>query len=458
MKNYYEVLDVAKDATVIDIKRAYFTKVKVNRPEDDPEAFKLVRLAYETLTDVSARKKYDERLDVPAEIAEDFFQSVSLLEDNRYKEAIAQLKQLIQKYPEAPEFEQALGEAYLKTKSNGTAIKHLEQAAKKYPKDLNIQTLLATAYDRRGWNNKARVQYEHAVSLDQSNPKAWCAYLHHCDRKSAFMFNRVFLKAMAVNKEMFVDNDYNLYMAEMVSVIEDNFYDFDDGLENLPSEVEVYFKLYFKGMEQTKASIESKMEYQLLLMLAALFSDDEETIELTKLALPYLERNVHGKDINNAKAIKMMRKNIIANQFYADDDISDVLRDLIAHASCKCGYPNCSHKGRGLLIKGYLLGGITQYEKEILYLKEKYPDIYQIEEKFFNNALTPTRISSMIAKNKQQTALFMKRNPRFLKETAEEVGETWQPSVEPMVRQQPKVGRNDPCPCGSGKKHKKCCG
>jgi len=22
----------------------------------------------------------------------------------------------------------------------------------------------------------------------------------------------------------------------------------------------------------------------------------------------------------------------------------------------------------------------------------------------------------------------------------------------------PKVGRNDPCPCGNGKKHKKCCG
>jgi uncharacterized protein YecA (UPF0149 family) len=21
-----------------------------------------------------------------------------------------------------------------------------------------------------------------------------------------------------------------------------------------------------------------------------------------------------------------------------------------------------------------------------------------------------------------------------------------------------KIGRNDPCPCGSGKKHKKCCG
>jgi hypothetical protein len=28
----------------------------------------------------------------------------------------------------------------------------------------------------------------------------------------------------------------------------------------------------------------------------------------------------------------------------------------------------------------------------------------------------------------------------------------------PVVRDQPKVGRNDPCPCGSGKKHKRCCG
>ncbi len=29
---------------------------------------------------------------------------------------------------------------------------------------------------------------------------------------------------------------------------------------------------------------------------------------------------------------------------------------------------------------------------------------------------------------------------------------------QPVVRRTPKVGRNDPCPCGSGKKYKKCCG
>jgi len=32
------------------------------------------------------------------------------------------------------------------------------------------------------------------------------------------------------------------------------------------------------------------------------------------------------------------------------------------------------------------------------------------------------------------------------------------PVAAPIVNSDPKVGRNDPCPCGSGKKYKKCCG
>lgn len=32
------------------------------------------------------------------------------------------------------------------------------------------------------------------------------------------------------------------------------------------------------------------------------------------------------------------------------------------------------------------------------------------------------------------------------------------PKAIPMHREGPKIGRNDPCPCGSGKKYKKCCG
>jgi uncharacterized protein YecA (UPF0149 family) len=31
------------------------------------------------------------------------------------------------------------------------------------------------------------------------------------------------------------------------------------------------------------------------------------------------------------------------------------------------------------------------------------------------------------------------------------------PTYEKMSRRPPKVGRNEPCPCGSGRKFKKCC-
>ena len=33
-----------------------------------------------------------------------------------------------------------------------------------------------------------------------------------------------------------------------------------------------------------------------------------------------------------------------------------------------------------------------------------------------------------------------------------------QPKTQPIVRGEKKIGRNDPCPCGSGKKYKNCHG
>ncbi len=52
----------------------------------------------------------------------------------------------------------------------------------------------------------------------------------------------------------------------------------------------------------------------------------------------------------------------------------------------------------------------------------------------------------------------------FETETDEDAAGDWvdedEPEAEPVeqVIAQPKPGRNDPCPCGSGKKYKKCCG
>jgi preprotein translocase subunit SecA len=52
---------------------------------------------------------------------------------------------------------------------------------------------------------------------------------------------------------------------------------------------------------------------------------------------------------------------------------------------------------------------------------------------------------------------FQRRKRREL-EQARMAGAGESQPVQRVVRGAAKVGRNDPCPCGSGKKYKKCCG
>lgn len=53
---------------------------------------------------------------------------------------------------------------------------------------------------------------------------------------------------------------------------------------------------------------------------------------------------------------------------------------------------------------------------------------------------------------KEQSQQIKEERKDIFSEASEEI------KKEPVRRAMPKVGRNDPCPCGSGKKYKKCCG
>jgi preprotein translocase subunit SecA len=50
------------------------------------------------------------------------------------------------------------------------------------------------------------------------------------------------------------------------------------------------------------------------------------------------------------------------------------------------------------------------------------------------------------------------RRLKYLHESSASNGEQESSAAKPFVREKPKVGRNSPCPCGSGKKFKNCCG
>ncbi len=63
-----------------------------------------------------------------------------------------------------------------------------------------------------------------------------------------------------------------------------------------------------------------------------------------------------------------------------------------------------------------------------------------------------TFLQEGVRKEHHELAAFRKVEGKWFFESGEVAG------PKPVVREAPKIGRNEPCPCGSGKKYKKCCG
>lgn len=55
----YAVLGLERGATLREVKRAYFSLVRDHPPEDDPEAFKIIRAAYEKLRNPDVKSETD---------------------------------------------------------------------------------------------------------------------------------------------------------------------------------------------------------------------------------------------------------------------------------------------------------------------------------------------------------------------------------------------------------------
>lgn len=58
----YKVLGLSRQASMTDIKQAYFTLVREHPPERDPDSFKRIRAAYDALRTPEARANTDRQL------------------------------------------------------------------------------------------------------------------------------------------------------------------------------------------------------------------------------------------------------------------------------------------------------------------------------------------------------------------------------------------------------------
>jgi preprotein translocase subunit SecA len=120
------------------------------------------------------------------------------------------------------------------------------------------------------------------------------------------------------------------------------------------------------------------------------------------------------------------------------------------------------HLRQGIGLRGY-----GQKDPKQEYKKEGYEMFVQmtwrVKSAVVGNVLRLQLVRQETAEEIEQKRLTMQRRAmaRAMASHAEAGGDGDQkpkPKQETVVRNQPKVGRNDPCPCGSGKKYKKCHG
>jgi preprotein translocase subunit SecA len=121
------------------------------------------------------------------------------------------------------------------------------------------------------------------------------------------------------------------------------------------------------------------------------------------------------------------------------------------------------HLRQGIGLRGY-----GQKDPKQEYKKEGYAMFVQmtwrVKSAVVGNILRLQPVRQETAEEIEQKRLAAQRRAlqRITESHAEAGGsdgdERPRPKQETVVRTQPKVGRNDPCPCGSGKKYKKCHG
>ncbi len=107
-----------------------------------------------------------------------------------------------------------------------------------------------------------------------------------------------------------------------------------------------------------------------------------------------------------------------------------------------------------LQMEVFIVFHISDLRPSIKVLKNEYPECFKLNQAFYLDVLNERKEEFLTDK---YTGMYKKIRP---KDTVFHDDEFYDDDDDdkPYKRESPKVGRNDPCPCGSGKKYKKCCG
>jgi tetratricopeptide (TPR) repeat protein len=446
MKDYYNILNIARNATVAEIKKAYFSLVRAFPPDRHPDEFMKIREAYEVLVDENTRRQYDLVDSMPDIVKLYFKEGRNALEEGDAEKAIQLLERVVEVYPNFSVVNSLLGEAYLKNENSVKAIRIFEELVAQEKNNAGFARQLAQSYAMRGWHKKAVKQFRRALSLDEDNISLWLGlvdcYLAVKDFKKA---KETVWEGLEVSNRKGWDNLELYYHIIQIDIYTNDHISLKKHLAEMKNKA--------IEKEEEKANVAwflatlSKMIHSI-----GLYEEAAVTIDAACALLP------------DDKEIKTVKKEIDAKytifselkRLKEDPSINRRLAEMLDCELHLCDDKDCLDcKIEKFMCEMDIIVEIGPFRKDILRLKDFYPELYNIKKEFFDKVLNPKKEEYLLVTYAKLFNKYKKLYPeRF--ESVDEDGEDYQ--LKPYKRSEPKVGRNDPCPCGSGKKYKKCCG
>lgn len=169
MENLYEILNISKDADEKGIKKAYTKMLRKYPPEKNPEEFKKVREAYETLINRDTRVEYDAFSEFGEIIQQHSEKANEAMEKEDYKVAIKEYKKILIIEPSLAVIKNRLGLALLYDGQIDLAQKQFIELVNKYPDNAIYTGNLAYVYKVKRDFIKSEQYYIKAHEIDSIN-------------------------------------------------------------------------------------------------------------------------------------------------------------------------------------------------------------------------------------------------------------------------------------------------
>jgi tetratricopeptide (TPR) repeat protein len=442
-KSHYQVLGVKKNASDAEIKRAYFTLVRKYQPDRFPEEFKEIRAAYETLMDGKKRAEYDAIGELPPSVAPLFYEALRFDRLGRHNKA-AELYQIILKsHPELDKVREQYALSLAMDDKTGKAAEVWEELCRRRPDNPRYRWELGQSYLDRGWNKKALAEARQALALDKAAIDNWTLLISCISAGIKSDPDAIWDELYAVSREA-LEAVKAVKTDEWQKIFLHTHAFITAGIENIGA-ARVHLREICRLVREGGRNGRDEGRYALKEILVF--------IPVPSLAGVYPELREIADLMPDDEDIRRQLDDVRLGfeiEGLVDKKFPEIFRDLFRILNAD--YEDEEYELEVLAIEYVILDEKSRYDPHLRRLKTEFPEIYGLHRSFFDEALrtrNPDKLlyqrSKKLKRLKREVGLYDEEDPDSAPE-------------QPVRRTQPKVGRNDPCPCGSGKKYKHCCG